>query len=85
MKPNLNIQAHAAQLKAEPAAYLGHVPNSGVQAHSTSLHYAHGIIMEMRMDKNFKVIHVATKNDRVLAQSPNYDRALAAALARVQH
>ena len=82
---NLNIQAHAAQLKAEPVAYLGHVPNSGIQAHSTSMHFAHGIIMEIRLDKNFKVVYTPTKNGKILCQSRNYDQALAVALARVQH
>lgn len=83
----LNITAHKAQLAAKPAAYLGHMPDgSGIQAHSAGEHFAAwGIIVEIRLDANGRIIWTPSKNGRILCQSRNYDQALAVAISRVQH
>lgn len=82
----LNIQAHRAQLAAKPAAYLGHMPGSGIQAHSAGEHFAAwGIIMEIRLDKAGRIIWTPSKDGRILCQSRNYNQALAVAISRVQH
>lgn len=84
---SLNIIAHAAQMKREPNAYTGHMPNgSAIQAHSAGEHFAaYGIIMEARVSAAGRISWVATKNSRALAYGPRYDAVLAVAISRVQH
>ena len=84
----LNITAHKAQLAAQPAAYLGHMPNgSGIQAHSAGEHFAaYGIIMEMHLDNKGRIYHNALLPDgRRGIKSRSYTAALNVGIAILNH
>jgi len=70
-----------------PNAYLGHLPGSGIQAHSAADHFAtYGIIMEARIGtENGRTLWVATKGSRVLCSAYNYERVLNAGIAMLRH
>ena len=82
--PSIRWDTLQAPTKASATQlYQGHLPDSGVQIHSSDEAYHHGIVMECVESCKGRRLWLAKQGDRILAAHPKHNAARFMALALV--